>query len=60
MAPKPRPITTNDARAGTTLHRIRYVLFASLILAVVAMVALVYLAPASDTGDEAAPPVTQT
>jgi hypothetical protein len=38
MDDKPEVITTNRARGGVTRHNVRYVLIASVVLAVVAMI----------------------
>ncbi len=45
MADKPEILTTTEARAGVTPHVVRYVLIASVILAVAAMVFVYARAP---------------
>lgn len=45
MADEPEVLTTTDARSGVTPHIVRYVLIASLVLAVAAMVWVFVVAP---------------
>nr|WP_310523804.1 hypothetical protein [Polymorphobacter sp.] len=45
MADEPEVLTTTEARAGTGTHVVRYVLYASVLLAVAAMVWTFVLAP---------------
>ena len=48
MDPDQERITTEKARGGITHQHVRYVLIASLILAVIAMVIIFNRAPATD------------
>ncbi|MBC7504562.1 MAG: hypothetical protein H7267_02350 [Sandarakinorhabdus sp.] len=56
MADKPEVLTTTEARAGTGTHVLRYMLIASVALAVAAMVWVFVLAPkATQDGATTAP-----
>ncbi len=61
MAEKPEVLTTTEARSGTGTHVVRYVLFASVTLAVLAMLWTYFAAPtATQQGATTSPETVAT